>query len=146
MRTALYSMVKEFKSRYPMTVCWRLKAHCKIIEKHMNKNEEIVYAFAAQKNNNPLDIITTYVVAVTNDRLLLGQKRMLFGYMFTAITPDMFNDLKVQTGLVWGKVHIDTVKEYISLSNIDKSSFPEIEENVTSHIIKEKKKYDLPEM
>ena len=71
---------------------------------------------------------------------------MLFGYMFTAITPDMFNDLKVQTGLVWGKVHIDTVKEYISLSNIDKSSLPEIEENVTSHIIKEKKKYDLPEM
>lgn len=141
MTEELYKRVKEFKRKYPMTICWRLKAHCKVIVKHLNSDEEVKYIFAAQKNNNPLDIITTYVVVVTNKRILLGQKRLLFGYLFTAITPDMFNDLKVQTGIVWGKVYIDTVKEYIEFSNIDKSALIEIETNVTNNIMEAKKKY-----
>ena len=141
MKDSIYNIVKEFKIKYPMTICWRLKAHSKVIEKHLNNDEEIKYAFPAQKNNNPLDIITTYIVVITNKRILLGQKRLLFGYMFTAITPDMFNDLKVQTGIVWGKVYIDTIKEYIELSNIDKSALSEIESNVTTYVMEEKKKY-----
>lgn len=143
MKDTLYQLLKNFKKKYPMTICWRLKAHCKIIEKHLNSDEEIKYAFAAQKNNNPLDIITTYVIVISNKRILLGQKRLLFGYMFTAITPDMFNDLKVQTGIIWGKVYIDTIKEYIELSNIDKNALAEIETNVSTYIMKEKKKYNL---
>lgn len=141
MKYSIYNMVKEFKSKYPMTICWRLKAHSKIIEKHLNSDEEVKYAFAAQKNNNPLDIITTYIIVITDKRILLGQKRLLIGYMFTSITPDMFNDLKVQTGIVWGKVYIDTVKEYIELSNIDKSALSEIVTNVTTYVMEEKKKY-----
>lgn len=69
-------------------------------------NEQIKYAFAAQKNNNPFDIITTYAVVLTNKRILLGIKRLLFGYFFTTITPDLFNDLKVETG-------INTIKEEV---------------------------------
>lgn len=143
MKNSVYNMVKSFKDKYPMTICWRLKAHSKVIEKHLNSDEEIEYVFAAQKNANPLDIITTYIVVITDKRILLGQKRLLFGYMFTYITPDMFNDLKVQTGLVWGKVFIDTVKEFIALSNIDKSALSEIETNVTTYVMEEKKKYAL---
>ena len=143
MENMIYVQAKEFKAKYPMTICWRLKAHSKIIEKHLNSDEEVKYVFAAQKNANPLDIITTYVVVITNKRILLGQKRVLFGYLFTAITPDMFNDLKVQTGIVWGKVFIDTIKEHISLSNIDKSALSEIETNVTTYVMEEKKKYAL---
>ncbi len=143
MKDMIYEQAKNFKKKYPMTICWRLKAHCKVIEKHLNSDEEIKYVFAAQKNNNPLDIITTYVIAITNKRILLGEKRLLIGYMFTAITPDMFNDLKVQTGLVWGRVYIDTIKEFIELSNIDKNALPEIETNVVSYVMEEKKKYGL---
>ena len=71
---------------------------------------KILYIFACQKNNNPFDIVTTYVVALTNKRIVLGTKRLLFGYFFTAITPDMFNDLKVENGLIWGKIIIDTIR------------------------------------
>lgn len=139
----VYQLVKSFKKKYPMTISWRLKAHCNIINKHINKDEKILFAFAAQKNNNPLDMITTYVIALTDRRILVAQKRLLFGYFFTAITPDMFNDLKVQTGLIWGKVYIDTIKEFIELSNIDKAALPEIETNITDRMMKEKKKYAL---
>lgn len=141
MSSLIYQKAKEFKSKYPMTVCWRLKKHCKIIEKHINSDETVRYVFVAQKNNNPLDIITTYVVAITDKRILLGQKRLLFGYIYTAITPDLFNDIKVQMGIIWGKVFIDTVKEFVCFSNIDKNALAEIETNVTTNIMEEKKKY-----
>lgn len=137
----VYDKVKEFKKKYPMTVAWRLKSHSKIIDLHLNPGEEVKYVFACQKNNNPIDIITTYVVALTNKRILLGQKRLLFGYFFTAITPDMFNDLQVKMGVIWGKIEVDTVKETVYLSNIQRSALDEIETNITEYMMEEKQKY-----
>lgn len=141
----VYEKVKEFKDKYPMTVAWRLKKHCKIVDLHLNPDEEIVYAFAAQKNDNPFDIITSSVIALTNKRIVIAQKRMVFGYFFKSITPDMFNDLTVKMGLVWGKVYIDTVKEYVCLSNIQREALPEIETAITAYMMEEKKKYGLRE-
>lgn len=141
MERDVYSLVYEFKKKYPWTVAWRLKKHCKVIETHLNPGEVVKYAFAAQKNDNPLDIVTTYVVVLTNKRILLATKRVVFGYFFTAITPDLFNDLEVQMGLLWGKIIIDTVKETVYLSNIQKEALDEIETNVTEYMMEEKQKY-----
>ncbi len=132
---------KEFKRRYPATIAWRLDAHAKVIENHLNPGEEVQYIFVGQKNDNPLDIITSCVVALTNKRILIGQKRLIFGYFFTAITPDMFNDLKVKAGIIWGRIYIDTIKEFIPLSNIQKDALDEIETNITEYMMEEKKKY-----
>ena len=134
----VYEKMMEFKKKYPMTVSWRLKEHAKIIEKHLNPGEEVTYAFAAQKNDNPFDVVTTFAVVLTNKRIILGSKRVLFGYFLTTITPDLFNDLKVNMGLVWGKIYIDTIKEFVSLSNIDRNALPEIETKITEFMMKEK--------
>ena len=141
MENRVYNKLLEFKKQYPLTISWRLKKHAKILETHLNPGEEIKYAFAAQKNNNPFDIITTYAVVLTNKRIMLGTKRLLWGYLFTAITPDLFNDLKVEMGLVWGKVIIDTIKEEVYLSNIQREALDDIETNVTEYMMKEKRKY-----
>lgn len=141
MSSIVYEKVREFKKKYPMTVSWRLKQHAKVIDLHLNPNEIVKYAFVAQKNDNPLDIVTTNVVALTNKRILIGQKRLLFGYFFTAITPDMFNDLKVSMGMIWGKIYIDTVKEFVTFSNIQREALPEIETCITEYMMAEKKKY-----
>ena len=140
----VYSKVIKFKARYPMTVAWRLKKHSKIIERHLNQEEEILYAFCAQKNDNALDIITSCVIVLTNKRILIGQKRVLFGYFFYAITPDMFNDLTVKSGIIWGRIHIDTIKEIIYLSNIQKDALSEIEKAITEYMVREKQKRGLP--
>lgn len=137
----VYEELKKFKKKYPMTISWRLKKHAKIVEKHLNPEEEILYAFAAQKNDNPLDIITTYAVVITNKRILLASKRVLFGYFLVSITPDLFNDLNVKMGLIWGKIIIDTVKEVVTLSNIQRDALDEIETNITEYMMKEKQKY-----
>ena len=138
----VYDHVNLFKKKYPKTITWwRLKKHAEIIERHLNPGETVSYAFTGQKNEKFYDLFSTCIIAVTNKRLLIGQKRVVFGYFLTSITPDLFNDLEVYQGLLWGKVTIDTVKEVVVLTNLDKTSLPEIETNVTEFMMEEKKKY-----
>ncbi len=138
----VYGKVKEFKKKYPMTIAWRLKKHSQVIEKHLNDEEKILYAFVGQKNNNWFDIISTHVFVITNKRLVIATKRVVFGYFLYSITPDMFNDLSVYSGLLFGNLEIDTIKEVVYVSNLDKKSLDEIETNITEYIIKEKKKFN----
>ncbi len=145
MTKSVYQLAKEFKQRYPGTVAWRLKQNSSVVQKHLNPGEEVKYVFIGQKNNNPLDIITTAVIAVTNRRILIGSKRVLFGYFLTSITPDLFNDLKIHMRLFWGTIAIDTVKELVYISNLSKASLDEIETNVTEYVMREKKKYPKTE-
>lgn len=141
MNENLYLKVLNFKRKYPFTVSWRIKSHCSVIKNHLNPGEKILYAFACQKGPNSWDMFSTYVVAITNKRLILATKRVMFGYFFYSITPDMYNDLQVRMGLLWGNIIIDTVKEEIVLSNISKRALPEIETAITEFMIKEKKLY-----
>ena len=131
----VYEEVLKFKRKYPMSIAWRLKKNSKIVEKYLNPDETISYVFAAQKNNNPFDWFSTAVIAITNRRLLIGRKRVVFGYFVDSVTPDLFNDLKVLSGIIWGKINIDTAKEFITLSNIDKKALDEIETNISVSII-----------
>ena len=137
----VYKRVLKFKEKYPATICWRLKKNSEILERHLNPDEEVIYAFAAQKNDNPLNIFETSVIALTTKRILIGRKRVLFGYFLNSITPDMFNDLKVCGGFIWGKIYIDTVKEFVTLSNISLNALDDIETNITEYMMEEKKKY-----
>ena len=145
MPNSIYTKIKEFHNKYPMTVAWRIKQHANVLQKHLNPGEEVVYAFVAQKNKQSSEIFNTNAIVLTNKRILIATKRVFFGYFFTAVTPDMFNDLSVEAGLIWGKIHIDTVKEIIELSNIQKSALREIETNVTEYMMTEKKKYTKPD-
>ena len=137
----VYEQVKKFKDKYPMTIAWRLKSHAKVIEKHLNKDEKVLYGFAGQKNESWTDIMHTYIVVVTDKRIVIGQKRLLFGYFCVSITPDLFNDLSVDSGLIWGRVVIDTLSEVVPISNLDKKSLTEIETAITSNMMKAKKEY-----
>jgi len=126
-----------------MTVAWRVWQHSLIIEKFLDDDEEVLFAFPAQENDNSFDIITTCVVALTNQRILIGRKRLLWGYFYHSITPDMFNDTEVAMGLIWGKLHIDTIKEMVVLSNLDRNSLPEIEDAINDTITDLKKEWGL---
>ncbi len=138
---SVYDFLKEYKAKYPATIQWRLKAHAKVVEKHLNPGEEVYYAFGGQKNETSTDMFHTYVVAVTSKRIIVAQKRVLFGYFCVSITPDLFNDLTVDSGMIWGKVIIDTLNEKVVISNVDKRALPEIETAISTYIMEEKKKY-----
>lgn len=128
----LEEQLARFKSKYPLTVGWRLNKNSRVLLEHLHDDEVIKYAFYAQKNKSSLDVTSTGIVAVTNKRLLIARDRVVIGYFFDSITPEMFNDLKVRSGIIWGKIIIDTIKEIVILSNISKSALVEIEEEITS--------------
>ncbi len=144
-KKSVYDLALDFKRRHRGGVVWRLKKHCAIIEKHLNPGEEVIFAFAGQKNVDFYDIFETCVVALTNKRLLLAQKRVIWGYIFSSITPDLYNDLQVHQGLLFGRVTVDTVKEEVIISNLPKSGVDEIETNITEFMMREKQKYKTRE-
>lgn len=145
MGNSVYRQVLRFKSKYPMTVGWRIRQNASVVEKHLNPDEKVIYAFIAQKNDNVFNIFNSAVVALTNKRILIGRKRVIIGYFLNSITPDMYNDLKITSGLIWGKVYIDTIKEFVTLSNISIDALTEIETEITSYMMEEKKKYPRKE-
>ena len=128
----LEGQLSSFRSKYPLTIGWRLKKNSRVLLEHLHDDEVIKYAFYAQKNKSSFDILGTGIVAVTNKRLVIARDRVVIGYFFDSITPDLFNDLKVRSGIIWGKIIIDTVRELVILSNISKSALVEIEEEITS--------------
>ncbi len=137
----LGSLLKQFRTKYPRTIAWRVKSHANVIRKHLNPGEKVIYAFPAQKTKEPFQIFFTCVVVITNKRLLIAVDRVLFGYFFTSITPDMYNDLEVKSGLFWGNIIIDTVKEVVELSHISINALDDIETQITEFMMKEKRKF-----
>ena len=137
----IYDEFIKFKKKYPKTIVWRAKKHAKVIEEHINDTEELLYVFGGQKNKASLDLINSCLVAVTSQRLIIGSKRLLWGYFFTTITPDLYNDMKIIKNLIWSDIEIDTVKEHIYISNIDPKGAAEIETVLSEFMLQEKKKY-----
>ena len=138
---SIYDKLKEFLNKYPGGIAWRVKKHCEVLDTHINKDEKILYAFAGQKNDSFTNIFQTCVVCLTNKRILIGQKGVLWGYHLNSITPDLFNDMEVHMELIWGKIIIDTIKEVVTVTNLSKKSLPEIETEISTFMMKEKQKY-----
>lgn len=136
----LYQQVNSFLKKYPLTIAVRIRQHVKVLVKHLNPDEEVIYVFAAQKNSSVTDIFSTCVVALTNKRILIVQKRVIPGYRVSSITPDLFNDFQVYKGIIFGRIDIDTVKEVVQLSNLDPKSLPEVETKLSEYLLNEKPK------
>ena len=63
------------------------------------------------------------------------------GIAFVHQELNIFNDLKVYQGIIWGKITIDSVKEKVIFTNIEKKALAEIETAISSAMMEEKKKY-----
>ncbi len=133
--------VLRFKRKYPGGISWRVKKHAEVVEKYLNPGEKVKYAFCAQKNDSFKEWFNTFVIAITNKRIMLGHKRLLWGSFYYTITPEMYNDMEIYKGLIWGKLTIDTVKEIVVLTNLPKNSLQEIETVISEFMMEAKKKY-----
>lgn len=137
----VYSKILNFNKKYSGGITWRVKQHAKVVEDYINPDEEVLYAFCAQKNEKMSELFNTFAIVLTNKRILLGHKRIIWGSFLYSVTPDLYNDLKIYRGLLWGKIIIDTVKEEITLTNLPKSGLDEIETVISDFMMEAKKKY-----
>ena len=142
MNNKIYNLAKRFKNKYFGTIAFRIGAHSKIVNDHLNPDEKVLYVFCGQKGGSNREIFLSCVVALTNQRIIIGTKRVLWGYFITSITPELFNDLKVQSSLLFGRVLIDTAKEKIAISNLAKGSLKEVETAISTYMNKYKNKKD----
>ncbi len=133
--------LRKFKKKYPLTVAWRLSKHAEVVEKHLNNDEEVIYAFAGQKGDNYYDFFSTNIVVLTNQRILIGRSRVIAGYSLDSVMPYMFNDLNVRSGIFWGKICIDTAKEEVTVSKLDNLSLSEVETAISENMRKMKLRY-----
>ena len=136
-----YEIVKKFKNKYPGTICWRTKKHAKLVDENLYPDEVVNYAFAAQNNTSHGSIFDTAILAITNKRLIIAQDYVLVGYELNSITPDLYNDMQINAGIIWGMITIDTMKETIYFSNLSKQALPEIQKEITSYMMEAKTKY-----
>lgn len=132
------SLAQRFKNKYFGTIAFRVIQHSSVVQQHLNPGERIYYVFCGQNGFSNKEIFSTCVVALTNERIIVATKRLLFGYDLTTVTPNLFNDLKVQSGLLFGKLIIDTAREKIIISNLAKSSLREVETAISTYIDKYK--------
>ena len=139
----IYKKVLGFKRRFPTTIAWRIWAHSKVASKLINQDEKILYAFAAQKSPTSFNFFSTFVFVLTDKRIVLAQKRAFYGYFYYSITPDMFNDLTLRMGLIWGKGIIDTVREQVYLSGLSRGALEELETVLSKYMIQKKRELEL---
>ena len=137
----VYDLAKQFKRRYPGSLVFRIKKHSEVLEKHLNPGEKPSFVFIGQKNQSNFELFSSCVIAITDRRILIAKKRLLWGYFLSSITPDLYNDMQIYQGLMWGTITIDTVKEEIVVSNISKKGLDEIETRISEFMMAEKKKY-----
>lgn len=140
MNNKVYSLAKRFRSKYFGTIAFRLKAHSQVILEHINADEKLLYVFCGQKGYSHKEIFSTCVVALTDKRIIVATKRVLWGYFLTTVTPELFNDLKIQSGIFFGRAIIDTAKEEICISNLAKNSLYEVETAISTYMTQEKEK------
>ena len=53
----------------------------------------------------------------------------------------MYNDLQIFSGIFWGKICIDTVKEVMYFSNFSKKALPEVQSVISMYMMEAKKMY-----
>ncbi len=138
----VYKMVSKFKRKYPWTIAFRLKKHADVVEHILDDDEVVYYTFCGQRNDSHSMIFDSCVVALTNKRIIVGEKRLLFGYYLLNISTKLFNDVTLNAGIFFGRVEIDTVKENVFISNIDKNALDEIETMIHKIVIENKKYND----
>ena len=139
MNNKVYKLARRFKIKYFGTIAFRIRAHSKVLAEHINPDEKLLYVFCGQKGGSNREIFSSCVVALTNQRIMIATKRVLWGYFLTTITPELFNDLKVNSGIFFGRVLIDTAKEKVAISNLGKGSLREVETAISTYINKYKK-------
>lgn len=136
----IYKLALRFKRKYPNTIALRLKKHSQVVKNILDKDEKVLYVFCGQRNDVHHLLFDSCVVALTSKRIIIGEKRAFFGYYVITVSPELFNDLKIISGLFWGRIEIDTVKENIFISNIDKKALNEIETNVNNIMYENKRR------
>lgn len=144
MKTAIemYQFCRERKYGQGQNEKWALK-HFGLIQNSLAPDEDVVFCFiglhnyvSATKHDN------NFAYAITKKRIIMAQKRLV-GEAFQTVFIDNVNDITFQSGMVFGTITIDTIKEKFNIA-LDKTQAANINSEIHS-ILHSLKQNDRPE-
>ncbi|HIZ70393.1 MAG TPA: PH domain-containing protein [Candidatus Atopostipes pullistercoris] len=92
------------------------KKHFGVVEKQLKPNEEVLFAFVGLFNYvSTTNHESNYAIAITNERIIACQKKMM-GENVKIILRRNLNDITKSTGMIFGILTIDTIKETFNVA------------------------------
>lgn len=114
-----YAVENKFGSGWNET--WGIK-HFSVIAEHLAEDEKVLMTFIGLHNyQSATKHDSNYAYAVTNKRIVMAQKNMIAGEKIQTVYLDNINDITFQSGLAFGIMTIDTIKEVFNVG-LDKIS------------------------
>ncbi|MBD8036747.1 PH domain-containing protein [Solibacillus sp. A46] len=103
-----YCVDNQFGSGFNQS--WGVK-HFKVLQDNLIRDEKVLMTFIGLHNYNSVTKHdSNYAYAITNKRILFGQKSMT-GEKFKAVNHERINDISFEKGMVFGVLTIDTPQE-----------------------------------
>lgn len=100
---------------------WGIK-HFKLIEESLLPHEEVKMPFIGLHNYiSSTKHDGNFAYAVTNKRIIMAQKKQITGENFQTVSLDNINDITFKSGVLFGILTIDTIKETFNIG-LDKGS------------------------
>ena len=100
---------------------WSIK-HFKVLENNLRDDEEVLMTFIGLYKFRSIGVHdNTYAYAITNKRMIFGQKKIV-GENFKTVLFDRVNDISSSTGAVFGVVTIDTLGEIFNVGVAKKTA------------------------
>lgn len=130
MRTAKemydYCTEKKFGSGFNKT--WGLK-HFGVVESNLTSDENVLMCFIGLHNYvSVTQHESNFAYAITNKRVIFGQKKII-GENSKTVYLDQLNDITFKSGLMFGIITIDTIKEKFNVA-LDKNQAKNINDAI----------------
>ena len=112
MKTAqeMYDFCKEKKFGEGFNQTWALK-HFALIESALSSDEEAIMCFMGLHNYiSPTKHNENFAYAITKKRIIMAQKKLV-GETLQSVFLDNVNDVTYKSGMLFGVITIDTIKE-----------------------------------
>lgn len=143
MRTAQEMYDYTLENKYGTgTMKSATKKHFEIIEEQLHDDEVVLMSFAGLHEQEGSNLNGSFAYAITNKRLILGQKGVLGRSKTKSILIEQLNDITVQNGIVWRNIEIDTIKDHFTIKN-NTSTSKDLGNKVQETIFKLKKELTL---
>ena len=120
---------------------WALK-HFSLIEKSLSADEDAIMCFIGLHNYiSPTKHNNNYAYAITKKRIIMAQKQLI-GEALQSVFLDNINDITFTTGLLFGIITFDTIKEKFNVG-LDKIQAANINSEIHNLIHELKQKTDI---
>ena len=89
---------------------WGIK-HFSLIEQALSQDEDVLMCFIGLHNYiSATKHDSNFAYAITNKRIIMAQQKVI-GQNFQSVSIENVNDVTLQTGMIFGTITIDTIKE-----------------------------------